>query len=176
MLATSASAVFMSTAKAEEATAAYTVRPIVHISYSGLESRLDEATLQQGVFQGQYRADADIVLKAQKAMPGPLELFYSLCFAEPGTKWSGCVDGKYIPLPEGLLAGEKRLSASLKMRGRTGTLRVPRGNGHAEVSIKQLQPEITVRVERGKEDIFKADYLLPPVAPYACRYYCPGTE
>ncbi len=155
------------------------LRTKVHVRTSGLESRVDEETLQHGVLQsgrqqGMYRVDANITLRnGEKAIPGPLQLFYSLCFAEPGTKWSACVDGKSQRLPEGIPAGELHYDAALKMRLKTRTLRVPRGQGYVEVPLTALQPEITLRVERGTEDIYKADHLLPTVAEYECKKFCP---
>ncbi len=155
------------------------LRTKVHVRTSGLESRVEQETLQHGVLQsgqqqGMYRVYANIALRnTGKAIPGPLQLFYSLCFAEPETKWSACVDGKYHGLPEGIPAGELHYDAALKMRLKTRTLRVRRGQGYAEVPLTALQPEITVRVERGAKEIYKADHLLPPVAEYECKKFCP---
>lgn len=164
----------------DSAAAEEPLRTNVHVRTPGLESRVDEKTLQHGILQnglqqGMYRVDANIALRnTGRAILGPLQLFYSLCFAEPETKWSACVDGKYQGLPEGIPAGELRYAAALKMRLRIKTLRVPRGQGYAEVPLTALQPEITVRVERGTEDIYKADHFLPPVAEYECKKFCPG--
>ncbi len=151
----------------------------VHVSTAGLESRVEQETLQHGILQngaqqGLYRVDANIALRnTGKAIPGPLYLFYSLCFAEPSTGWSSCVDGKSQRLPEGIPPSELNYDTALKMRLKTRTLRVPRGQGYAEVPLTALQPEITVRVERGTKEIYKADHLLPSVTEYECKKFCP---
>lgn len=113
-------------------------------SVGGLESKLDESTFRYEVEKGKHTVYADlIVINPGAAITDPLRLHYSLCF-EYQDRFS-CVVGKSETLKSGFL--KEKLCRKIDFK------QMPLGK------IKG-KPKITVRLEKGKEELYQADHYF----------------
>ena|SRR3989338_9171156 len=90
------------------ADAAPNIQTKVSQPFPGLESYLESGTLNNGCYNGRYRAEGEVIIKNNgNEIPGSLTLMYSLCFLDEDGR-SGCKDGKIEELAAGLPQGELR--------------------------------------------------------------------
>ena len=140
----------------------------VQVNVQSLESELDAAALQYGIYQGRYRVDSELMVRNPgQTIPGPLLLFYSLCFSYK--ERSACFDGKSEVLPS-LSQEELKREIHLKMLRPSPDIEFVQGQ---KIPLSKATPKITIALQKNGENIYQVDHLLPPVAEYQCKNTCP---